>query len=283
MNKVEAIAEALNYVKRFSGKKILIKIGGSLLEDAELVQQLCHDLSLLRAVGLQLILVHGGGKAINQALDQYNIQSEFIDGLRVTTPEAMNVIEMVIAGKVNSMLVRTLNGMGVKAQGISGSDNNLLLCDRWDELHGCVGKIKKINPSHIEEIVQQQLMGSGSIPVIAPIGVTETGEALNINADWAAASLACALGAFKLIYLTDEPGIYDKKGQSLSEVSNEEIEQLIADKVVTGGMLTKVKTIQQALANGFNQIHIISGKEKHGLIQELFTETGIGTICQRGK
>ncbi len=280
-DKASTVSDALHYVKQYSGKLVLIKIGGSLLEDPELVKQLCQDLSLLRAVGIQLILVHGGGKAINQELQLHQIPTTFIDGLRVTTPETMNIVEMVLCGKINKMLVRTLNSMGVNVAGFSGADGNLFLCDQYSEHHGHVGKISKVNKDFLQTFLAGQYYDKGIIPVIAPVGINSQGSAMNINADWAASKLASALGVTKLIYLTDAAGINDKQGGLISETSLSELGQFVEDSVVTDGMLTKVKAIMSALDEGLPKVHIIGGKRKHSLIEELFTAEGVGTVCHK--
>ena len=274
------IESALSYVKDFKGSSILIKLGGSILDDPDLVKQLCDDLSLLRAAGIAIVIVHGGGKAINKALTTYQMPSTFIDGLRITTKDMMDIIEMVLSGHVNKMLVRMLNAANVNALGFSGADNKLLQCSYLNKQLGFVGNIEAINNSLIHTLLATQSnTDTGIIPVISPVGIDAHGQALNINADWAASHLACSLQFKKLIYLTDEPGIYDSNKNILSTLSINQLQALIEEKTVSGGMLIKVKTIIHALKNGIEHVHIINGKQKNTLISELFTKQGIGTIC----
>lgn len=273
---------ALRYVKNFSGQRILIKLGGSILDDESLVPALCEDLSLLRAAGIQLIIVHGGGKAINAILEAHGVSWTFHQGQRVTTAEMMTFIEMALCGGINQMLVRRLNAYGVAAVGVSGADQSLLYSERFDADLGEVGRIKKLNLAVIEPFFQQQsLSREAPIPVIAPVGVDDAGLALNINADWAATAIAQALNIHKLIYLTDQDGIYDDRGQMLSELDTAQLFDLVQSGVVKGGMLTKVNTILDALNQGIDNIHILNARQPHVLIQELFTAQGVGTLCKK--
>jgi acetylglutamate kinase len=276
------ILETLNYVKKFSGQRILIKLGGSVLDDQELINQLCADFSLLRAAGISLVIVHGGSRGIEDQLRLRSIQSAFKDGLRVTTTEMMHVIEMVLCGQVNRNLVRNINASGVAAIGLSGTDNWMLRCDRLDAELGEVGKVVKVDTTLIERcLLDQEQRLLGHIPVIAPIGVDDKGNALNVNADWAATVIAQALNIDKLIYLTDQSGIYDAKRERISEIDRDGLQKLIDDEVVKDGMLTKVRTIMDALDCGLTNVHIVNAKQPHSLIEELFTDAGIGTLCRR--
>lgn len=278
--KTEAIIETLSYVKRFSGQRILIKLGGSVLDDQALINDLCMDFSLLRAAGISLVVVHGGSRAIEQQLNLNQIESTFVDGLRVTTPEMINIIEMVLCGNINRNLVRHLNASGVSAIGLSGTDNWMLQCERISHELGEVGKITQIDTTLIDRCLDdQQHRFLGHIPVIAPLGVDKNGNALNVNADWAATVIAQALNIDKLIYLTDQTGIYDDKGECISTINHQGLQQLIDTEVVKEGMLTKVRTIMDALEAGMEYIHIINAKKPHSLIEELFTDKGIGTLC----
>ncbi len=274
------VVETLQYVKKFFGSQILIKLGGSILDDVKLVKNLCEDLSLIRAAGIRIIIVHGGSKAISKILKQYQIESRFHDGQRVTTAEMIDLIEMVLCGHVNPMLVRTLNTVGVAAVGLSGSDQKLLQCKRFSDELGEVGRVEQVNHQLIERYLMTQTQNEpGIIPVIAPIGCDDQGNALNVNADWAASQIASAMNIHKLIYLTEQTGIYDSNNQLIPELDAAELNDLIATGVVKDGMLTKAKTILQALNRGIDNVHIISAKKEHALIEELFTEKGIGTIC----
>lgn len=275
INTKEVIA-TLSYVKKFSGQTILIKLGGAALQDPSLVASICEDLHHIRSVGVKVVLVHGGGPAINQELKAKGIEWNFIDGQRVTTPEMMEVIEMVLCGLVNRRIVRTLSGAGVRAIGMSGADASTLLCQQASPKLGQVGQINKVDTQVIHSILTSE-----TIPVIAPVGVGQEGEAFNVNADWAASRIAQALGIQKVLFLTDQNGILDKEGKLIPELDAAELEQLIETGVVHGGMLAKTQTVIHALQNGVTDVHILNAKRPHGLIEELFTEGGVGTICRK--
>jgi len=278
---MSTIVEALKYVKAFSGTRLLIKLGGAVLEDDELIGQLCEDLALVRAAGISLVIVHGGGQAINNALKTYDIDWTFHQGQRVTTDDMMQVIEMVLCGRINKKLVRGLNIAGVPAVGLSGVDHNMLQCQVVNQQLGRVGKIKNINTDILEDyLASQQKTNAGLIPIVAPVGVNAEGQALNVNADWAASRIAAALGITKLIYVTDQDGIYNQQGERISVLEAATLADLIAEGTVKEGMLTKANTILDALANGIENIHIINGKQPHVLIEELFTDQGVGTVCK---
>lgn len=268
------VLATLNYVKRFAGQTVVVKLGGAALEDVALVRSICESIALVRSVGVQLVIVHGGGPAINRELTAHGITWEFVDGQRVTTPEMMELIEMVLCGHVNNRIVRTLNQQGVKAIGLSGTDGMTLLCKQSSAKLGQVGAIEKVDTSLIE-----QLLPLG-VPVLAPVGVGKNGKAFNINADWAAARVAQALGVKKLIFLTDQNGILDSQGKVIEELDAGQLEGLIETEVVKGGMLAKVRTIVHALKNGVTDVHVINARNPHGLIEELFTEQGVGTACR---
>ena len=272
--------ETLTYVKQLYGSRLLIKLGGSVLEDAALVERLCIDLSLLQAAGITPIIVHGGGRAIDKALQVQGLTSTFHQGLRVTDPKMMDTIEATLCGQVNKRLVRQLNACGARAVGLSGSDDHLLQCTVLAPEYGLVGNIEQVNTLLLEQL----LAATGQtpvIPVIAPIGVDASGQALNVNADWAASRIALALGMHKLMYLTDQDGILDANGQTLSQLTAEQLQHLIDHSVVQCGMLTKVKTVLNALQHGLDHIHIINAKKNHAILDELFTHQGSGTLCRR--
>jgi len=278
----EHIIEALTYLQKFSGECVLIKLGGSILNNKELVKSLCADLKLLKSAHMTFVLVHGGGQAINQVLNQYQLSSTFQDGLRITTDAMMDLIEMALCGQVNQHLVRTLNSVGVCAVGLSGADNHLFQCEPYSQTHHRVGKITHLNTQLIEYFIAQQYdTAKGIIPVVAPVGMDIQGQALNINADNAASELAIALKIKKIIYLTDQDGIFDQKKQIISRLNVQQLEELIQTKVVLGGMLAKVNAIMNALQRGHAQIHIINGKRPHSLLHELLTDAGVGTLCVR--
>ena len=276
----DAIIETLNYVKKFAGMTILIKLSGAALENKNLVKKLCEDISLIRAAGIKIVLVHGGGHSIDKALTMHKLSWCFYEGQRVTTTEMIDVIEMVLCGHVNRTIVRSLNTFGVSAVGLSGSDNHMLHCSRMSPQLGEVGQIDKIDVTMIQRCLNDQSQRlQGHIPVIAPIGVDKAGNALNVNADWAACQLAIALKVDKLVYLTDQIGIYNKTGKLFSTLSKKQLVALKENKTVTDGMLTKVNTILSALDCGIDNIHILNAKKPHVLIEELFTAQGIGTLC----
>lgn len=277
---LQTVKSALGYVKKFTGTRVLIKLGGAALQDESLVAALCEDLSLIRGAGVNVVLVHGGGPAINAELERRGIKWTFKDGLRVTTPEMMEVIEMVLCGKVNRRIVRTLNQSSVRAIGLSGSDARTLFCKPMREELGLVGEVVDVRPAAIEAILRTQDEGIGTIPVIAPIGIGENGEAYNINADWAAVRIAEALDIDKVLFLTDQEGILGADGKLVGELDAGELEVLIEEGVVKGGMLAKVSTVLHALKNGVKDIHIFNARRPHGLLEELFTDQGVGTVCR---
>lgn len=277
----EDVRSTLSYVQRFSGSTILIKLGGAALTDARLVESICDDLYRVRAVGVKVVIVHGGGPSINEELTRRGLTWEFVEGLRVTTPEMMDVVETVLCGSVNRRLVRSLNATGVKAVGFSGIDGGTLICRASDERLGLVGTIDKVNTTLIENILNlKNELGLPAIPVIAPVALGRDGLSYNINADWAASRIATALGVTKMIFLTDQEGILDAEKRLIPELDAGEVEQLIEAGVVKGGMLAKARTILHALKNQVTDVHILNARRPHALIEELFTDRGVGTICR---
>ncbi len=272
---MNGVLDTLQYVQRFAGRTILVKLGGAALQDSQLVTELCADFALIRAVGVKLVLVHGGGPSINEELTAHGITWEFVEGQRVTTPEMMDVVEQVLCGGVNRRIVRTLNHAGVAAVGISGADSRMLQCKQADPKLGQVGAIERVDPTII-----QKLLSDGYVPVIAPVGFGRGGEALNVNADWAASRIAQALGIQKVIYLTDQNGILSAEKRLLSELDAGDLELLIEQGVVQGGMLAKARTMIDALKNGVADIHVLNARRAHALIEELFTDAGVGTVCR---
>lgn len=278
---LKSVLATLGYVRKFSDQTILIKLGGAALKDAALVSAICEDLNLIKAAGVSVVIVHGGGPSINAELTQRGISWEFIDGQRVTTPEMMDVIEMVLCGSVNRQIVRALNKSGANAVGMSGTDGATLLCKKANAKLQQVGAIDRVDTTYIDSILQMKTEGGQTaIPVIAPIGIGKKGEAYNINADWAASRIAQALGIKKLLFLTDQEGILDTEGKLIEELDAGELESLIENGVVKGGMLAKVQTVLYGLKNGVTDIHILNARRPHGLIEELFTDRGVGTVCR---
>ncbi|MGP3778683.1 acetylglutamate kinase [Halanaerobium saccharolyticum] len=281
IKKANVLIEALPYFKDFFGKTFVIKYGGSIMADPELKEKLIEDITLLKYVGINPVIVHGGGPAINKTLDRLNIEANFIDGLRVTDKETMEIVEMVLSAQINKEIVALINKMQAKAVGVSGKDGNLIkakkkeFSDPAKDL-GFVGEVEEINPELIEKLIED-----GYIPVIAPVGVNEAGEGLNINADSVAGELAAALKAEKLIYLTDVNGIrYDAEDPEsrVSQLKFSEIKQWIADGKIQGGMLPKVEGCMQAVESGVIRTHILNGLVAHPLLLEIFTDQGVGTM-----
>jgi len=256
-------------------KTILIKIGGSILNEESTILSLCKDIKNISLAGYKIVLVHGGGKAINEALAIYGIESEFIEGLRVTSKEAMKVIEMVLCGQVNQLFVRQLTHIGVKAIGLSGVENQMLLCDVYSKEHGYVGNVKTVNPDFLNHL----LKSFNSIPVIATLGIDKSGNALNINADIAASHIANALCVDQLLYLTDQEGIYNKEGKFFKHLSRENLEQLINNSIVSGGMLVKVKAVLTSLRAGLKEIGILNGRQNQILTHAILNKQRVGTLC----
>jgi acetylglutamate kinase len=262
-------------------KTLLIKIGGSILHDEQSIISLCMDIKTIKEAGFQIILVHGGSHAINEALTIHGIQSEFVDGLRVTSAAAVKIIEMVLCGHVNLAIVKKLNSMGVSAIGLSGADQQMLLCDYYSKTHGFVGEIKAINTAMIHHLLSFKQTSSSAIPVISTIGVDKAGNALNINADLTACHLANALNVDQLIYLTDQDGIYDSHGNVFSQLSEEKIQTLIDHAIVSGGMLVKARAVLASLKAGLTDILILNGNQKNVLLDVLLNEEKHGTSCEK--
>lgn len=252
--------------------KVLIKIGGAALKDDSVLETVTQAIQRYRRNGHKVVVVHGGGPAINAELTRAGLAWNFIDGQRVTTPEMMDVIESTLSGQVNRKLVRYMGGMGLPVMGFSGTDNHTLMCVQADERLGQVGQIKAVNCAWIEVLMR---LPSAPVPIMAPVGIGMEGEAFNINADWAATKLAGALGVQQLIFLTDQDGIWDANKQIVSQISTFELEDMIENKVVEGGMLTKVKAILHARKNGINTVRVLNGNDALEAVNNL----EIGTIC----
>ena len=284
IKKAGILIEALPYIQRFAGKTIVVKYGGNAMINDELKNSVMEDLTLLKYIGLNPILVHGGGPDISEALKTFNIESEFINGLRVTDEETVKVAQMVLVGKTNKEIVSLLNQKGGNALGICGIDGNLIKCKKlYTEVDGkktdigYVGDIIEINNKVLEYIIKDEF-----IPVVAPIGVGENGESYNINADTVAGALAASLNAEKLIMLTDVEGIKTgADGELLYYTNKQEILDLIDKDVITGGMIPKVLGCLEALDKGVNSVHIIDGRVPHCLLLEIFTKSGIGTMIEK--
>ncbi len=282
----KTVSEALPYIQRFAGHTFVIKYGGNAMGNERTAETFARDIVILKTVGINPVVVHGGGPQIGAMLERLKIQSSFIDGLRVTDQSAVEVVEMVLSGSINKQIVTAINQMGGTAIGISGKDGNLIEAQQLRRTKkdpdsniervldlGYVGEPTKINPEAIRNI-----MASGMIPVIAPIGMGPNGETYNINADTAAGAIASALNATKLMMLTDVPGILTKDKQLISCIDAAEIDALMKDGTITGGMIPKVETCVNALRKGVKQAHILDGRIPHVLLIETFTEHGASTM-----
>ncbi|MDI9405826.1 MAG: acetylglutamate kinase [Chitinophagaceae bacterium] len=275
--RVSVLSEALPYIQRFAGRRIVVKYGGAAMVQSDLREAVYRDLVLLASVGVQPVVVHGGGPEINEWLGRLNIAPEFRDGLRVTTPETMEVVEMVLAGRVNKHIVNGLNSVGGRAVGLCGSDGSLVRARPYGAgAHGLVGDVQAVDPA-----VLFPLLDAGYIPVISSVAAASDGQAHNINADTVAGELAAALQAEKLILLTDTAGILRDRSDATSlirQVSLAGARRLIDAGVVNGGMTPKTECCIRALAQGVGAAHIVDGRVAHALLLEVFTDAGIGTM-----
>ena len=275
--RVSILSEALPYIQSFSGRKIVIKYGGSIMEEEHLKNAFFLDIALLSSVGVCPIVIHGGGPEINSWLNKLDISPKFKNGLRVTDQRTMEIVEMVLMGRVNKQIVRGINDTGALAVGVSGLDGNLIQSRQLgDGSHGLVGEVTKINPELLDPLIS-----NGYIPVISSIGSTLDGISHNINADFVAGEIAAAINAEKLILLTDTPGILkktDKKESLLKQINLKDARKLIEQEIVNGGMLPKTECCIRALAQGVKAAHIIDGRVEHSLLLEIFTNSGKGTM-----
>ncbi len=285
MERAEILLEALPYIRRFYNKTIVIKYGGHAMMDEELKELFAKDIVMMKYVGINPVVVHGGGPQIGSLLKRLGKNSQFVQGMRVTDEETMDVVQMVLVGKLNQEITSLINRHGGRAVGLSGKDGDLTRAEKYylsaerakdtpPEIIdiGLVGKVKSINADLIFSLERD-----GFIPVIAPTGVGDEGETYNINADLVAGAVAAALQAEKLILLTDVPGVLDGEGRLLNSLHNEEAEALIESGVIDGGMFPKVKCCLKALKGGVKKTHIIDGRLKHAVLLEMFTDRGIGT------
>jgi acetylglutamate kinase len=288
IGKAEVLMEALPYIRRFYGKTFVVKYGGNAMVDEELKESFAQDIVLLKYVGINPVVVHGGGPQIDEVLTRMGIGKRFVRGMRVTDPETVDIIEMVLVGKVNKEIVTLINQHGGLAVGLSGKDGALIRARKMSitvssdgeppEIIdiGMVGEIVGINPTVINSLDEDRF-----IPVIAPVGVGDRGETYNINADLVAGQIAEALGAEKLILLTDVEGVKDKHGKLVTTLKINQARKLIQDGVVAEGMIPKVECCIEALTGGVGKTHIIDGRLKHAVLLEIFTEEGVGTEVVR--
>jgi acetylglutamate kinase len=277
--KASLLVEALSYISRFSGTRCVIKYGGAAMVKDSLKKSFCDDIILLRSVGLQPIIVHGGGPEITSTLEKLGSKPHFVDGMRVTDASDLKVVEMVLTGSINTELVTLLNREGGHAVGVSGKDGALLRARKLQSEGGRdlgqVGEVTKVNNDFLEMLLKQTY-----IPVISPVGIGEDGQSYNINADSVAAEVAGALRVSKLIYLTDVAGILSS-GELLSDLAAPDLRRLLENGTIVGGMRAKVESILKALAAGVDRVHVIDGRLPHSVIGELFTDHGVGTLITR--
>jgi acetylglutamate kinase len=285
LQKAQVLAEALPYIRRFQDKTIVVKYGGNAMTDPRLKESFARDVVLLKLVGMNPVVVHGGGPQIDELLKRVGKQGQFVQGMRVTDEETMDIVEMVLGGSVNKEIVNLINRHGGKAVGLTGQDGAFIRArkllmqsrDKPDELLdiGLVGEIESIDPSIIA------FLDTGDfIPVIAPIGVGSDGESYNINADVVAGKLAEILKAEKLVLLTNTPGVLDKDGNLLTGLTPKQIDELFADGTLYGGMLPKISSAVDAARSGVRSVHIIDGRVEHSLLLEVLTDQGVGTLIK---
>lgn len=288
MNIARVLTEALPYIQRFAGKTIVIKYGGNAMVDERLKSGFARDVVLMKLVGINPVVVHGGGPQIGQLLARIGKESTFIDGMRVTDSETMDVVEMVLGGRVNKEIVSLVNKHGGRAVGLTGKDGALIRARKLKLARNApeMSEPEMIDIGHVGEVasidtgVVNMLIGGDFIPVIAPIGVDESGQAYNINADVVAGKLAAVMKAEKLILLTNTAGLLDKAGKTLPSLSASQVSSLISDGTIYGGMLPKVNSALDAVKNGAGAAHIIDGRVEHAVLLELFTDEGVGTLIR---
>lgn len=284
-NVADILIEALPYIRFFSGMTVVVKYGGHAMVDEQLKEDFARDITLMKFIGLNPVVVHGGGPQINRVLERMGISPRFVRGMRFTDQETMDVVEMVLGGNVNKSIVAQISRQGGKSVGLTGKDGSLLMAEKLQILHqpdensapeildpGLVGRVTGVNT----ELVNT-LSGQGFIPVIAPVGVGSEGETYNINADLVASKVAGALASGRLIYLTDVDGLLDADGSLISSVDAETARQMIHDGTISGGMIPKIEYALDALQTGVEKVQIINGARRHALLLELFTDQGIGT------
>lgn len=279
IEKAKILVEALPYIKQFNGKIVVIKYGGSAMVDEQIKEQVIEDIVLMKLVGFKPVIVHGGGKEISKTLSALQIESEFYNGLRVTSQETVEVVEMVLSGKVNKDVVQLIQNHDLNAVGISGKDARTLKVTKKvveGKDIGFVGEIKEVNTDLITSLIDNDF-----IPVIAPVGTDNTGQTYNINADYAASAIAGALSAEKLIFLTDVEGVLKDVNDSsslISKISIDEVDHYIDNKTISGGMIPKVMCCVEGIQKGVKNVHILDGRVEHSLLLEIFTKSGVGTM-----
>jgi len=286
LNVAQVLTEALPYIQRFTGKTVVVKFGGNAMVDPALHDSFARDIVLMKLVGMNPVVVHGGGPQIGSLLEKLNIKTEFVDGMRVTDAETMDVVEMVLGGSVNKEIVASINRNGGKAVGVTGKDGQLIRARKMTvnryspELKaseivdiGHVGEVEKIDTEVLNLVTD-----SNFIPVIAPIGVGSNGDTFNINADLVAGKIAQVMQAEKLMLLTNVEGLLDANGDILTGLSTQQVDELIADGTISGGMLPKIGCALDAVKSGVNSAHIVDGRVPHAVLLEIFTDEGVGTL-----
>ena len=274
----QVLTEALPYIRRFAGKTIVVKYGGNAMGDDDMIDSFARDIVLMKAVGMNPVVVHGGGPQIGKHLEKLGKKSEFIDGMRVTDAETMDVVEMMLGGLVNKAVVNAINQQGGRAVGLTGKDGGLIRAKKMIVAGGDIGQVGEVDT--IDPRVVDHLEAGGFIPVIAPVGVGAKGEAYNINADLVAGKLASVLKAEKLMLLTNVSGLQDKQGKVLTGLTVPQVNALIADGTIYGGMLPKIACALDAVSSGVRNAVIIDGRLEHAVLLELFTDEGIGTLIK---
>ena len=269
------LSEALPYMQRYNDAVVVIKFGGHAMGDEEAMANFARDMVLLRQVGMNPVIVHGGGPMINEMLAKLGVRSEFVKGKRVTDAATVDVVEMVLSGMVNKRIVQAINAQGGKAVGLSGKDANLMICDPADPELGFVGE-----PAEVDPAVLLNLFEDDMIPVVAPLGAGRAGETYNINGDTAAGAIAAALKADRLLLLTDVAGVKNAAGEVLTQLSATEVEQMTADGVIAGGMIPKTETAVNAVRNGVRACTIVDGRVNNAVLLELFTAHGAGSMIR---
>jgi len=283
------LSEALPFLQRYDDQVIVVKYGGHAMVDPELARMFARDIVMLKVCGLNPIVVHGGGPQINKMLDKLAVKAEFREGLRVTDPETMEVVEMVLAGSINKAIVASIQQAGGRAVGISGKDGNLLIAERYvkEKTDPATGKTVKIDfgqvgePARVNTEILHTIMKSDAIPVVAPVGVGWEGDSYNVNADTAAGAIASATGAKRLLLLTDVAGVLDKDKQLISELKIGDVPKLIAEGTITGGMIPKIESAAAVVESGVEGVIILDGRVPHSVLLELLTPHGVGTRISR--
>jgi len=269
------LSKALPYLQRYDGATVVIKFGGHAMGSDEAMETFARDIVLMQQVGVNPVIVHGGGPMINKMLERLNIKSEFVGGKRVTDAATMEVVEMVLSGLVNKRIVQAINAQGGRAVGLSGKDANLIICDPADPELGLVGAPRDIDPTLLNKLFEADM-----IPVIAPLGAGDNGETFNINADTVAGSIAANLKADRLLLLTDVSGVKNANGEVLTELTPKKIRELTASGVITGGMIPKTETALIAIESGVRAVVILDGRAPNACLLELFTDHGAGSLIR---